>query len=208
MTDQRTDLIRVAQRQMKVWPDGVWGAQTHEAFLRYNPKDAETSTTPGDPPWVRELKAVYGWHEVRDNAKLRAWLKSDNKTLGDPAALPWCGDAVETAVKLALPNEPLEGALASNPYWARNWSTFGRAAMGCGSVGVFERPGGGGHVGFLVGHDATAYHVLGGNQGDSVNVTRIDKPRLIAARWPITWAHDPAPLPAKPASLPLSVNEV
>jgi hypothetical protein len=48
---------------------------------------------------------------------------------------------------------------------------------------VFARKGGG-HVGFYVGEDATAYHVLGGNQGNAVNVMRIAKDRCIAIRWP------------------------
>jgi len=52
-----------------------------------------------------------------------------------------------------------------------------------GAVLVFERPGGG-HVGFYVGEDATAYHVLGGNQGDAVTIARIAKDRCIARRWP------------------------
>ena len=48
---------------------------------------------------------------------------------------------------------------------------------------VFTRPGGG-HVGFYVGEDAAAYHILGGNQGDAVTIVRIVKSRYIARRWP------------------------
>jgi hypothetical protein len=48
---------------------------------------------------------------------------------------------------------------------------------------VFQRPGGG-HLGFYVGEDERAYHVLGGNQGDCVSITRIAKDRCIAIRWP------------------------
>ena len=49
---------------------------------------------------------------------------------------------------------------------------------------TFKRPGGG-HVGFYVGEDSTAYHVLSGNQFDKVGITRIDKSRLVAIRWPL-----------------------
>ncbi len=42
------------------------------------------------PAWVLEGLRIKGWHERADNADLRAWLKSDGKTLGDPAVLPWC----------------------------------------------------------------------------------------------------------------------
>jgi len=43
-----------------------------------------------------------------------------------------------------------------------------------------------GHVGFYAGEDATHYHVLGGNQSDSISITRIRKTRLRdgGIRWP------------------------
>ena len=74
-----------------------------------------------EPPWVQELRQVQGLHEVRDRERLMEWLSSDGTTLGDPSRLPWCGDAVETAVKRCLPNEPV----IKNPYWSRNWKMFG-----------------------------------------------------------------------------------
>jgi uncharacterized protein (TIGR02594 family) len=191
------------QRAIGAQPDGVFGPETLRRSLALLPAVAD----PGELPWVTAIKTVYGLHEVRDKARLQIWLKSDGKTLGDPTALPWCGDAVETAIKTALPSEPFVGALATNPYYARNWQTFGRAAKGYGAVAVFERGPTSGHVGFMVGEDAACFHVLGGNQGDSVSVTRIDKARLLAARWPLTWDRDPLPLPQRPAILPKSVNE-
>jgi cell wall-associated NlpC family hydrolase len=50
-----------------------------------------------------------------------------------------------------------------------------------GDVLTFKRNGGG-HVGIYVGEDQTHYHVLGGNQNNSVNVARIAKSRLNQAR--------------------------
>jgi uncharacterized protein (TIGR02594 family) len=70
-----------------------------------------------------------------------------------------------------------------NPLWARNWNNFGvstKVAM-LGDVLVFARESGG-HVGIYVGEDAKAYHVLGGNQSNSVSVTRINKSRCIGIR--------------------------
>lgn len=159
-------------------------------------------------PWIVEGKRVFGLHEVKDNAALCTWLKSDGKTLGDPKALPWCGDYVETCIEKTLPNEPLPGALGENPYWARNWALFGKEVKPCyGAVGVFVRDGGG-HVGFLVGEDATDWYVLGGNQGNTVSIVRIDKKRMIAARWPSTYSPITKPLPKmSAASIPKSSNE-
>lgn len=56
-----------------------------------------------------------------------------------------------------------------------------------GAVMVFWRgspSGTKGHVGFYWAEDDSAFHILGGNQSNSVSVTRIAKNRLISARWP------------------------
>lgn len=161
------------------------------------------------PPWISVGLEVLGLHEVRDNVALGKFLKRDGKTLGDPAKLPWCGDFVETCIRLGLPSEPLPGPLAENPYWARNWAGFGRKlSQPCRySVVSFTRDGGG-HVGFAVGQDTTCYHVFGGNQGNTVSVVRIEKSRLLAACWPTTWTGTMPPLPVKaPGDLPVSKNE-
>lgn len=52
-----------------------------------------------------------------------------------------------------------------------------------GDVLVFTRTGGG-HVGMYVGEDKECYHVVGGNQSNQYNVTRILKSRLSGARRP------------------------
>jgi uncharacterized protein (TIGR02594 family) len=151
-----------------------------------------------------------GWHEKRNNAALMAWLRSDGKTLGDPSKLPWCGDAVETALKLAVPNLALTPELRSNPYWARNWAKFGVSAshMPYGAVVSFERPGGGGHVGFAVGKskDGHLIYVLGGNQTDAITIAPLAATRLLAARWPQEVPMSHAPLPIRTGGA-LSVNE-
>lgn len=111
-------------------------------------------------------------------------------------AVPWCG-LFAAIVAHRAGKVPVD-----SPLWARNWSKFGTAvarntgteakpvlkfepsAKAClGDVLVFVRPGGG-HVGFYVAEDATAYHVLGGNQSDSVTITRVAKARCIAVRRP------------------------
>lgn len=67
--------------------------------------------------------------------------------------------------------------------WALNWSKFGTkqpVAM-LGDVLTFKRNGGG-HVGLYVGEDDVCYHILGGNQSNMVNITRIEKSRLNSIR--------------------------
>lgn len=138
------------------------------------------------PLWLAELERRKGLQEVRDYSILSKWLRSDGKTLGDPRVLPWCGDAIQTPIALTLPNEPQ----VANPYLARNWLKFGKDTKPrLGAVMVFwrgSRSGTSGHVALYVGEDATAYHVLGGNQSNAIGVTRIAKDRLLGARWPLT----------------------
>lgn len=160
-----------------------------------------------DLPWMIEANKVMGLHETRDHEALSKWLKSDKKTLGDPSKLPWCGDFVDTAIKLSLPDEPRPGPLGENPYWALNWLHFGKACTPAyGAVVAFERPGGG-HVGFLVGQDKTRFFVLGGNQGDTVSVTPIDRGRARGYRWPTTYKGKPGPLPEMKSGAASSKNE-
>ena len=110
---------------------------------------------------------------------------------------------------MALPDEPLLGALGTNPYWARNWLLFGRYTQPItGAVLVFER-GSGGHVGFAIGQDDTNFFVLGGNQSDAVTIARISKSRLLGARWPLTYPPRLQRLPTmKPGVSLETTNEI
>lgn len=36
--------------------------------------------------------------------------------LGDPSKTPWCGNFVETNIRMSLADEQLLGALGTNPY--------------------------------------------------------------------------------------------
>ena len=92
--------------------------------------------------------------------------------------IAWCGLMTAVVVKRAG-FEPVKA-----PLWARNWAAFGTKAAvpSLGDILVFERPGGGGHVGLYVGENASAFYVLGGNQGDQVSIAPVAKSRLLAAR--------------------------
>jgi len=92
--------------------------------------------------------------------------------------IAWCGLFVAYVVYKAGYSSVI------NPLWAKNWLNFGIKQVDAmlGDILIFTRPGGGGHVGFYVGEDATSYHVLGGNQNNSVSVARILKSRCIGIR--------------------------
>ena len=91
--------------------------------------------------------------------------------------IPWCGLFIAECCRAA----GLE--VVERPLWALNWNKFGNRVLEpmLGDVLTFKRNGGG-HVGIYVGEDDTHFHVLGGNQGNSVSVSRIAKTRLYKAR--------------------------
>lgn len=201
--------VKAFQKAAGVQPfDGIAGQETIKALAQMLGKRAPTQQPP--PPWYEELLRRKGLHEVKNRSALMAWLRSDGKTLGDPAKLPWCGDAIQTCLALTLPDEPQP----VNPYLARNWlklgNPLGEPALGC--ILVFWRgskTGTSGHVGLYAGEDAQGYlHVLGGNQSDAITIARLDKARLLGMRWPATY---PQPTTGRvmlsAAGAPISSNE-
>lgn len=173
--------------------EGVLNHATIEALRAPSSTGVATTAKPADAPkqdildrfpWMELALRKRGLHEGRDNPELRKFLKSDGKTLGDPAKLPWCGDFVETCIAVTLP----KAVVPANPYLARNWLKFGQTVDPCfGSVLVFwrgSRSGTSGHVGFYYSESADEYHVLGGNQSDSVSVSSLKKDRFLGARLP------------------------
>ena len=131
------------------------------------------------------LKAVelYGVTETvgsKHNPVIMGWARElglDKVYTSDE--IPWCG--LYTAVVIHRAQRPV----VEGPLWALNWNKFGVQVTTpmLGDILTFSRKGGG-HVGFYVGEDSAAYHVLGGNQGNKVSVTRIAKSRLSQARRP------------------------
>lgn len=141
-------------------------------------------------PWFAIAKELIGTDEVpgvKSNPIIMNWAEKiggfteDNYTTD---SIPWCGLFVAYCIKEADIDFKME-----NPLWARNWNTFGEKVDPCyGCIMVFVRDGGG-HVGFYISEDNDTYHILGGNQSDTVNVTKISKDRLLGARWPTEYMH-------------------
>jgi len=91
--------------------------------------------------------------------------------------IPWCG------LFIAFCAHSAGVQVVDKPLWALSWANYGTkvAEPMLGDILTFKRDGGG-HVGIYVGEDKDCYHVLGGNQGNAVSVTRIVKSRLYQAR--------------------------
>ena len=141
---------------------------------------------PGDNP------TIVGWADEVAKASSTAytrwaadWYNADS--------IAWCGLFMAVVAVRASQGRP-ERMPPPKYLAAADWVNFGKpvpqtAAM-LGDVLIFTRDGGG-HVGLYVGEDADYFHVLGGNQADAVNITRIAKKRCAAVRRPI-YNNQPA----------------
>jgi uncharacterized protein (TIGR02594 family) len=136
-----------------------------------------------EPRWMVEARARIGEKEV-PGPKHNSWISEGWGRLGagwfNDDETPWCGFFVAHCIEFAKLPYP---ALFPR---ARSWASWGKKCLPqVGAVVVFER-GSGGHVGFLVGENATNYYVLGGNQSNAVNITPISKLRALTdgVRWP------------------------
>lgn len=165
--------------------DGLVGPQTYAILFSIL---VHAAPSIDGTPWIDEALRVMGLHEIHNHKTLSAWLRSDGKTVGDPAKIPWCGDFVQTAIALSMPEE----SLPENPYLAANWAKFGKAVTPqYGAVMSFWRGSPTdwrGHVAFYLGEDSKNYYVLGGNQSNKVSKTFIAKNRLRknGSRWPLS----------------------
>lgn len=199
--------LEAFQKRKRLRVTGVADAPTIEALRK--PETPADPPPPGAahppeevmPPWMAELHRRMGLHEVRDNAALTDFLKI-GKWLGNPKDLPWCGDAVESALSKTLPRE----ALPSNPFWAQGWNTWGVDVKQpiVGSIGVIRWTARTGHVGFVAGVSGSRVNMLGGNQSNSISVASFPRSKFIGFRWPQTF-----PLKSYPAlqGTALPVNE-
>ena len=164
-----------------------------------------------DPAWLHAARARLGTREApgaANSATILGWAKRlGTRVLGmiyNADSVPWCG----VFVAYCLAEDGIEAAPIA--VRAMSWATWGLALrperLAPGAVLVFERPGGG-HVGFYVGEDAAAYHVLGGNQGDAVTIARIAKSRCVARRWPEGRAVIGKPVSIAAKGKPISRDE-
>lgn len=170
----------------------------------YTDLDKETG-----PKMLVEGRPLIGILEApgkANNPTLLGWAEEVGlKSIYSADSIAWCGLFMAVVAHRAGKTLPVA------PLWARNWGQFGvfvkpQDAM-LGDVLVFAR-GDGGHVGMYVGEDPFAFHVLGGNQRDSVCITRMERSRLITARRPV-YTHQPANVRRilRAASGKLSTNE-
>ena len=179
--------VRAFQAEHGLLIDGIVGPKTWARLFEDQPFVAEWDN-PGIP-WFQEARRLIGIKErvgPGNEPKILEWATDAGIPYrNDDVA--WCGLFVAHCVDATLSEEPLP----NNPLGARNWLKFGAPCEpGLGAVLVFwrvSRDGWKGHVGLYAGEDKKGnFHVLGGNQSNSVSIARIGEDRLLGARWPST----------------------
>lgn len=174
------------------------------------------------PRMIVEALKEFGTLEApgaANNAKIIGWQRElEAAGLGGAYAgayrqdaIPWCGLFMGIIAHRANRERRPERNPPKLYLSALQWTGFGnpvpKGAAALGDVLVFKRKGGG-HVGLYVGEDASAFHILGGNQSDRVKIARLSKQRLVAVRRPAYRTPPPNIRPiALAASGSLSVNE-
>ena len=167
------------------------------------------------PRMLVEAVKLFGVHEYpggRDNPVIMGWSDETGAAGYSNDGIPWCGLFMGVCAKRATWEYQPKG----NCLWARNWASWGDhvdTAM-LGDVLVWRR-GRGGHVGLYVGEDETHYHVLGGNQSDSVCIVRKSKSAagpnglhaIRRAPWRIAQPANVRRVFLTPAGVPTSTKE-
>ena len=129
----------------------------------------------------------------------RAWWRDDET--------PWCGLFVGYVMGKS------GRFVVKEWYRAKEWASPLLTKLNSpayGSIAVLARHGGG-HVGFVVGKDAAGnIMLLGGNQGDMVQISPFKPDRIDGYYWPSRWT-DGAPMRSYPVNerydLPLLASD-
>ena len=121
-----------------------------------------------EPSWIKEARKYIGLKEVKGSKHnpeiIKMWADIKRGGIKDDET-PWCAAFVGAMLERTLIQSSRFESAKSYMQWGvpLNYPAVG-------SVVVFSRNGGG-HVGFVVGRDASGnLLVLGGNQSDSVNI--------------------------------------
>lgn len=134
------------------------------------------------PAWLEEARKHIGTKEIpgvnHHPLIVSMWKAIKRGGIKDDET-PWCAAFVGFCLENA-------GIVSSRFESAKSYLTWGRQLEhpAQGAIVVFTRDGGG-HVGFVVGRTKSGdLMVLGGNQGNEVNIRAFPVSRVSSYRWP------------------------
>jgi uncharacterized protein (TIGR02594 family) len=133
------------------------------------------------PKWLHVALDELGTQEVRggENPRILDYHTATTlRALEDE--VPWCSSFANWCIFEA-------GLKGTKSAAARSWLKWGKPCEArLGAVTVLQRGTSTwqGHVGFLLQATKTGLWLLGGNQGDSVNIAIYAPSKLLGYRWP------------------------
>jgi len=135
------------------------------------------------PAWLIEAEKYIGLREipgVKHEPIILGWWRAIKMGGIKDDETPYCAAFVGAMLETA-------GYISTRSGWAKSYLDWGvrldKPALG--AVAVLSRSGGGGHVGFVVGLDATGrVLLLGANQSNMVSIAPFDVSRVISWRYP------------------------
>ena len=192
--------VRAFQRDSGLVPDGIVGPRTRRALARARsgagadpaarPVRRDRGAPPGEPPWMAIARREICTREARAGQPPNARIVEYHQVTSLRATsdrTPWCAAFVSWVLEQA-------GIRSTRSARAKSYLDWGHAldAPRVGAIAVFHRGSGAptargpGHVGFLVEERENSVLLLGGNQGNHVNIRSYSRSRLMAYRWPAT----------------------
>ena len=158
-----------------------------------------------EPKYLKYARSLIGTKEIKGSKhspliinwliNLNAWWRDDETA--------WCGVFVGECLKKY--NYKIPKLYMRAKAWLDYGAPIKTPVVGC--LVIFERKGGG-HIGFVVGQDHNdSLMVLGGNQGNKVNIRPFSRERVLGYRLPDGFWHEQKQLPTLASNAPLSENE-
>lgn len=139
----------------------------------------------GAPEWYKLASREIGTREEGDNSGAAIARYRQLAQCGQDHD-PWC--AIFANAMFALCNPPVPGTKSASSQSFRSNGNFVKIdGPAVGAVTVFWRispDSGKGHVGFYRGETSESIYVLGGNEGDMVQIEPMSKNQLIGYWWP------------------------
>lgn len=178
------------------------------AELRKNPGNQIAPPSVADEPvWLRRARQEVGVSEIagkQHSKRVLSYWELAKLSFRDDET-PWCAGYVNAM----LEDVDIKGTRSG---MARSFEKWGQPCGPLkGAIVVFwrgSRNSSTGHVGFLTGKDQYGnLMILGGNQGDAVNIKPFLQSRVVGYRWPSGFNLDGSPAEVVQSDGQVSTNE-
>lgn len=153
------------------------------------------------PRHMQIAYSLIGTKEIiggKDNKVILDWAKGLGlERIYKTTKTPWCGLFFAHVMKEAnrrvdlSTKDPYDYLRALKYVNMPNVTKVPKGQEMFGDILIFQRPSGG-HIGFYSSENENSFSVLGGNQGNSVNLVNIAKNRLIACLRPNYISFQPS----------------